>query len=76
MILPMLAMCLAGFLIRRVLHGCLISVAIVFTFTCSMLYNRLERCVFGFKKHGTDMCIYAFKELVLKYHTFFKKAAR
>ena len=29
---------------------------------------------FGFKKkHGTDMCIYTFKELVLKYYTLLKK---
>ncbi len=59
-IAPLVAVCFTGFLIHSVLSDSMLSMFNVFI-------NSTDN-QFGFKaKHGTDLCIYALKEIVNKY---------
>ena len=100
-LMPLLAMCISGFLIHGILPDSMISVVLVPVIKNKagriaskdnyrpialasvlskvlekILLSRLEMYIltkdnqFGFKaKHGTDMCIFALKEIIARYHS-------
>ncbi len=69
-ILHLLAMCLTGFLIDGIMPDTMISVILVPVIKDKTGKINSKDNYISFKhKHGTDMCIYALKEIIQKYRS-------